>query len=109
LITSLNRLRQEHPALQSLRTIRFHDTANDQIIAYSKTAGEDRLLMVVSLNFTETQEGHLHLNYDALGLDHTKQIHVRDQLSGQEWTWGTEAYLNLYPAHPAHILVITQP
>lgn len=36
LITTLNRLRRTHPALQELRNLRFHRTDSDAIIAYSK-------------------------------------------------------------------------
>src|SRR3954454_20248427 len=37
-ITLLNELRRRHPALQRLRSIRFHDSDNDQIICYSKVS-----------------------------------------------------------------------
>ena len=35
-ITLLNTIRREHPALQQLRTLRFHDIGNDNLLAYSK-------------------------------------------------------------------------
>ncbi|MCL1922318.1 MAG: alpha-1,4-glucan--maltose-1-phosphate maltosyltransferase [Propionibacteriaceae bacterium] len=108
LITKLNHLRRTHEALQCLRTIRFHDTGNDQIIAYSKTSGDDRILVVVSLNPSEAQEGYLRLNYDHLGLDPLLAITAHDLLTDQEWSWAHDAYINLYPAQPAHILVLQQ-
>ncbi|MGH3323760.1 MAG: alpha-1,4-glucan--maltose-1-phosphate maltosyltransferase, partial [Streptomyces sp.] len=37
LIGDLNRLRRSHPALRQLRSLTFHHTDNDQVIAYSKT------------------------------------------------------------------------
>ena len=35
-IRLLNQIRRDNPALQQLRTLRFHDTDNEAIIAYSK-------------------------------------------------------------------------
>ena len=36
LITRVNAIRREHPALQLDRTLRFHETGNDALLAYSK-------------------------------------------------------------------------
>ena len=36
-ITRLNQLRRAHPALRQLRTVRFHDTDNEALLAFSKT------------------------------------------------------------------------
>ncbi|MDR0488576.1 MAG: alpha-1,4-glucan--maltose-1-phosphate maltosyltransferase [Propionibacteriaceae bacterium] len=108
LLTVLNKARQDHPALQRLRTIHFHPTSNDQIIAYSKTDGEDRVLMVVSLSPIQGQDGTIYLDRVAMGLEPGAPVRVRDILTGQTWTWAGDACVSVYPAQPAHILVVEQ-
>ena len=106
LVTLLNRARREHAALRRLRNIHFHATTNEQIIAYSKTEGADRLVMVVSLDPAGGQAGTVHLDLAALGLDPAGTYPVHDLLTGQTWQWGAENYVALSPAQPAHILVV---
>ena len=64
MITRINRIRRRHPALQRLRSIRFHQSDNPQIIAYSKVSddGDDVVLMVVSLDPYHLQEATLGLD-----------------------------------------------
>lgn len=69
LITALNRLRRRNPALQQLRDIHFHTTDNDQVIAYSKHAGANSVLVVVNLDPHHTQEATVSLDMPVLGLD----------------------------------------
>ncbi|MFF3488835.1 alpha-1,4-glucan--maltose-1-phosphate maltosyltransferase, partial [Streptomyces sp. NPDC002701] len=69
LITSLNRIRREHRALRLLRNIRFHGTDNDAVLAYSKRAGSDTVLVVVNLDPHHTQEATVSLDMPHLGLD----------------------------------------
>jgi len=104
LITVLNQARRDHPALQRLRTIAFHGTSNEQIIAYSKTEGTDTMIMVVSLDATRVQEGEVHLDMGALGLAPDSQFTVHDVLTGNSWVWSTHNYVCLLPDQPAHVL-----
>jgi starch synthase (maltosyl-transferring) len=114
LLTTLNRLRREHPALQELRNLRFHPTDNDQLLAYSKTRGEDTVLTVVTLDPHHPQEGTVTLDPEAFGAaafgDGTPgdgQWEVLDELSGAVWRWGRHNYVRLDPhALPAHILTV---
>ncbi|RAG82326.1 alpha-1,4-glucan--maltose-1-phosphate maltosyltransferase [Streptacidiphilus pinicola] len=115
LLTTLNRLRRAHPALQELRNLRFHPTDNDQLLAYSKTRGEDTVLTVVTLDPHHPQEGTLSLDPSALshlagGPDEEwgdGQWEVLDELSGAVWRWGRHNYVRLDPhTMPAHILTV---
>jgi len=106
LVTMLNQARRDHPALQRLRTIRFHPTENDQIIAYSKTAGDDRVIVIVDLDPVTGQDGWVHLDLGALGLSSEQAYQVNDLLTGQTWTWGADNFVALSPSQPAHILAI---
>ncbi|MFD9909402.1 maltotransferase domain-containing protein [Streptomyces sp. NPDC059063] len=117
LITRLNRLRRAHPALGQLRDLHFHDTDNDSVIAYSKTArtahaardtsGSNTVLVVVNLDPHHTQEATVSLNMPQLGLDWHESVPVRDELTGETYYWGRANYVRLDPGvTPAHVLVL---
>lgn len=105
LITTLNRLRRRHPSLRQLRDLRFHPTDNDQVIAYSKTATTedgltDRVIVVVNLDPTHTQEATVTLDSDG-------PLTVHDELTGATYTWDRRNYVRLDPsAEPAHLLTV---
>ncbi|GAA1410898.1 alpha-1,4-glucan--maltose-1-phosphate maltosyltransferase [Kitasatospora putterlickiae] len=105
LLTVLNRLRRRHPALQQLRSLRFHPTDNDQVLAYSKTALTpdgltDHLITVVNLDPHHTQEATVTLDGDG-------PYAVHDELTGAAYTWGRHNYVRLDPsAEPAHLLTV---
>src|SRR5690606_27399326 len=51
-LTRLNEIRRAHPALQQMRTLRFHEVDHEALIAYSKQdpASGDTVVVVVSLD-----------------------------------------------------------
>jgi starch synthase (maltosyl-transferring) len=106
LITMLNQARRDHRALQRLRTIAFHATTNDQILAYSKTDGTDQVIVVVSLDPVWGQSGQVRLDLSKLGLDQSARFDVHDLLTGGRWQWGADNFVALSPAQPAHLLVV---
>ncbi len=107
LLGTLNQIREDHPSLQQLREIHFHHAPHDRVIAYSKTDGDDTTLMVVSLDPDETVESLLRLDVAALGFPGETRFSVRDELTGETYEWGEQAYVRLYPGRPAHILHVT--
>lgn len=106
LIARVNRIRREHPALQTDRTIRFLETTSDQIVAYTKSAenGDDALLMCVNVDPYRTQSGWITLP-GASGGD-SEPIQAHDLLSGARYIWREQrAFVELNPdLMPAHIL-----
>lgn len=88
-LTLLNTIRRDNPALQQLRQIRFHEIANDQIIAYSKVDAEtgNAVLVVVNLDPFSTQEGILRIDASAVGLNDGDTFEVADQITGETYTW----------------------
>jgi starch synthase (maltosyl-transferring) len=105
LITTLNRLRRRHPALQQLRDITFHPVDNDAVLAYSKRRGDDVVLTVVNLDPFHTQEATVSLDMPALGLSWHESYPVRDELTGDTYHWGRDNYVRLEPGRaPAHVL-----
>lgn len=107
LITRLNRVRRCHPALQQLRDVHFHSVDNDAVIAYSKRAGQDTVLVVVNLDPHHTQEATVSLDMSRLGLDRHESVPVRDELTGDTYHWGRTFYVRLEPGvTPAHIVAL---
>ena len=108
-LTLLNTIRRGNPALQQLRQIRFHEIANDQIIAYSKVDAEtgNAVLVVINLDPFSTQEGMLRIDASAVGLNDGDTFEVADQITGETYTWtATETgnFIRLAPEkNVAHI------
>ncbi|MFS0697321.1 maltotransferase domain-containing protein [Streptomyces nitrosporeus] len=107
LITTLNRIRRRHPALQQLRDVHFHAVDNEALIVYSKRSGTDVVLVVVNLSPHHTQEATVSLDMPRLGLDRHERVPVRDELTGATYHWGRTFYVRLEPGvTPAHIAVL---
>ncbi|WP_225081040.1 DUF3459 domain-containing protein, partial [Streptomyces sp. CoT10] len=105
LITRLNDIRRRHPALHRLRNLRFHATDNDAVIAYSKSEGQDTVVVVANLDPHHTQEATVSLDMPQLGLDWNESMPVRDELTGETHHWGRANYVRLVPGErPAHVL-----
>ena len=111
-LTRLNEIRREHRALQLLRNITIHSSDDENIIVYSKRAGdpEDIVIVVINLDPHATRETTVHLDLPALGLDWSDRFVVHDELTGADWEWGQHNYVRLDPSHePAHILTVRLP
>jgi starch synthase (maltosyl-transferring) len=108
LIAHVNRIRHENPALQQNATLQFHETDNDQILCYSKAAGENVIVTVVNVDPHNTQSGYIELDLASLALDVKRAFQVHDLLSGARHTWhGPRNYVKLNPHEvPAHIFRI---
>ncbi|MFM9702532.1 alpha-1,4-glucan--maltose-1-phosphate maltosyltransferase [Streptomyces galilaeus] len=104
LITRLNEIRRAHPSLHRLRNLRFHGTDNDSVIAYSKRAGEDTVLVVVNLDPHHTQEATVSLHLPHLGRSQGAALSVHDELTGRTYDWSSDNYVRLEPGRtPAHV------
>ncbi len=109
-IARVNHIRREHVALHSDRHLVFHETDNETLIAYSKTApdGSDPILCVVNLDPHHTQSGWLSLDLSVLGLEPEVAYQAHDLLSGARFLWrGSRTFVSLNPSlGAAHILRI---
>ncbi|ANB04712.1 alpha-1,4-glucan--maltose-1-phosphate maltosyltransferase [Streptomyces ambofaciens] len=110
LITKLNTVRRDHPALHRLRNLRFHRTDNDALIAYSKRVGSDVVLVVANLDPRHPQEATISLDMPQLGLDWHETVPVHDELTGETYHWGRTNYVRLEPGRaPAHVFHVRRP
>ncbi|MDX1964778.1 MAG: alpha-1,4-glucan--maltose-1-phosphate maltosyltransferase [Pirellulales bacterium] len=109
IISTINRLRREHPALQVDDTLRFHPIANEQILAYTKHSATSRdvVLTVVSLDPHAPQIGKLELDLTLLPGHLPEAFSVQDLLTGESYQWDREgAYISLTPERPAHLFLL---
>ena len=109
-IARVNRIRRENMALQNDHSLVFHETDNQNLICYSKTAEDltNIVIVVVNLDWAHTQTGWVTLDLDALGLERSHSFEVHDLLSGSRFLWqGAREYVELTPLSlPGHILVV---
>jgi starch synthase (maltosyl-transferring) len=107
-IARINQIRKENPALQSNRSLRFHETDNPELICYSKTTDDlsDVIVVIVNLDCVRPQTGWVDLDLSSLGLDANQTFRVHDLLGQGEYVWhGSRNYVALTPESlPSHIL-----
>ena len=109
-LTVLNQIRRDQPALQQLRNLQVHETDNDAVLCFSKTAGDNTVIVVVNLDPHSPRETMVHLDLPAIGANWGDTLMVHDELSGETWHWGQHNYVRLDPhVEPAHILVVRHP
>jgi starch synthase (maltosyl-transferring) len=100
LIARVNRIRRNHPALQSDRRLRFHPCDNPWLICYSKTteAMDSVVLVVVNLDPHHTQTGWVSLDLAELGVEAGESFQAHDLISGARYLWsGARNFVELDP------------
>ena len=104
----LNRVRREHPALQSDGGLQFLRVDNDELLAYAKSTpdGSDVVVCVVNLDPHHTQSGWVELDASAFDITPGQAYQMHDLLSGSRFLWnGTRNYVSLDPHRsPAHVM-----
>lgn len=108
-IRLLNQIRRDNPALQQLRTLRFHDTDNEAIIAYSKAdpASGNVVLVVVNLDPRNAQEATVTVDMQAIGRHPGESYTVRDTITGSAYHWSERNFVRLEPLRDvAHVFVL---
>ena len=105
LISRLNQIRKENPALQGDWSLRFHPTDNDQLLCYSKMEGDNLILVCVNLDVRYTQGGHI--DFDRAPGD---VYEVEDLAAAVRYTWhGRRNFVQLNPQQlPAHVFRVTR-
>jgi len=121
LLTDLNRIRVEHRALHTLRTLHVHDCDNDALLCFSKTShggtsvdpdqrADASILVVANVEARAVQAGTVTLDLGALGVDPERAYQVHDLLTDLSYVWtGERNYVELHPEVQAgHIFRVTQ-
>ncbi|MFT4029985.1 MAG: alpha-1,4-glucan--maltose-1-phosphate maltosyltransferase [Protaetiibacter sp.] len=114
-LTTLNRIRHEHPALTQLRNLRVHWSQDDAILVYSKhldgaftpNGRPDTIIVVANVDPHSVRETTVHLDLEMLGMPKGDTFPVRDLITGERWTWGESNYVRLDAfTEPVHILAV---
>ncbi len=115
LLTRLNEIRRSQPALQHLRTLRFHDTDSSGLLCYSKTdplGVGTPILCVVNVDGRNRHSGNVHVDPTSfgLGIGHDDEYEVRDLLGGGVYRWrGWHNYVDLTPGRgAAHVFAVSR-
>ena len=105
LVTLVNQIRRNNPALHSDSSLHFHHVDNSNIIAYSKSSGDNRILVAVNLDPTQEQAGWIDLDLKQLAVPHNETFEIEDLLTGTRYQWHDRSnYVALRPdVMPAHI------
>ena len=110
LVTAINRIRRENPALQTNVSLTFYETDNPNLLAFSKISPDrsNAVLVVVNVDYQDMQQGFVSLPLDRLTLPRDGAYEVVDLLDGARYTWrGDRNYVRLDPAEKvAHVLLL---
>jgi starch synthase (maltosyl-transferring) len=111
LITQINQIRRDNPALHSDGSLHFHPADNPNILCYSKSSGSNRILVAVNLDPAQEQAGWIDLDLKQLAIPHNQNFEIEDLLTGARYTWHDRSnYVALRPdVMPAHIFRLIRP
>ena len=109
-IARINRIRRENRALWENGGLVFHETDNEQLLAYSKrsTDGESVVIVVVNLDGHHKHSGFVDLAGGPLGIAEGESFQVHDLLSDERYRWKNgKNFVELDPnVMPAHVFVL---
>lgn len=117
-LTTLNRIRSEHPALRQLRNLHVHSSDDEAILVYSKvlpgrfvrSGRSDGIIVVANVDPHSARATTVHLDLAALGLTPGTTFDVKDLITGDRFRWGSDNYVRLDAfVEPVHILRIDYP
>ncbi|MGD9999106.1 MAG: alpha-1,4-glucan--maltose-1-phosphate maltosyltransferase [Ilumatobacteraceae bacterium] len=111
LLTRLNQIRRDQPALQHLRTTWFHLVDNPNLLCFSRTDPNGvghPVLVVVNADHGNRQAGFVDIDLARLDLPYGVEYDVVDLLGGGTYRWvGNRNYVDLSPwGANAHIFSV---
>ncbi len=117
-LTTLNRIRNEHPALRQLRNLSVHYSDDEAILVYAKvlpgrfvrSGRSDGIIVVANVDPHSARQTTVHLDLAALGLEAGSTFDVKDLITGEKFRWGADNFVRLDAfVEPVHILRIDYP
>jgi starch synthase (maltosyl-transferring) len=107
LITRVNQIRRENPALHTNERLRFHPVDNDHLLVFSKTTelGDNTIVVVVNVDPFHRHHGWVELPLDDWALEADRPYQMHDLVTDARYLWrGPKNYVELDPHYlPAHI------
>lgn len=111
IITKINHIRRDNPALQSTWNIHFTRTDNEQLMSFIKLTEDRNNIIWVIANFDTRykQVGFVEVPKDLLGLKGAVNLQVTDLLTEESYRWFNDwNYVELNPDHyPIHIFKVS--
>ncbi|MBD3219753.1 DUF3416 domain-containing protein [bacterium] len=101
LVTRVNQIRRENPALWRNDRLRFHAVDNEQLIAYSKSTPDltNLLLVVANLDPHHRHGGWVEVPLAGFGIGERDVYQVHDLIGEARYLWqGSRNYIELDPA-----------
>ena len=117
LLTSLNKIRSEHPACRSYHNLHVLPSDDAGVVAFLRqtpaeltgTGKPDTVIVVVNLDGHNAHQSIVHIELPDFGFAADKPLKVRDELTGREFDWGWDNYVSLAPwADVAHVLTVVE-
>jgi starch synthase (maltosyl-transferring) len=106
LISRINQVRKEHPALQQTNNVHFCFIENNQLLAFYKWNDDrtDEILVVISLDSHYTQQGLVQLPLEAMSLEADFRLNMKDLITDNNYIWNSEwNFVALSPNLPFHL------
>jgi starch synthase (maltosyl-transferring) len=106
LISRINQVRKEHPALQQTNNVHFCFIENNQLLAFYKWNDDrtDEILVVISLDSHYTQQGLVQLPLEAMSLEADFRLSMKDLVTDNNYIWNSEwNFVALNPNLPFHL------
>lgn len=110
-ISKINHIRHQNEALQQTNNIKFCYVENSNLMAFYKwnEAKTNELLIIISLDAFNSQQGTVQLPLKELGIHAGHKIEVKDLLTNSSYNWASEwNFVELHPTLPFHIFKITK-
>ena len=117
LLTSLNKIRAEHPACRSYHNLHILPSDDAGVVAFLRqtpaeltgTGKADTVIVVVNLDGHNAHQSIVHIELPDFGFAADKPLKVRDELTGREFDWSWDNYVSLAPwTDVAHVLTVVE-
>ncbi len=105
LVTRLNRIRRDNPALQTMEGLRFHDTDREELFAFSRSDASAKNVLVIVANLDPHHRHSGYVDLADIGLPTSGSYQVHDLLGDARFLWrGERNFVEIDPAvAPAHV------
>jgi starch synthase (maltosyl-transferring) len=111
IMSLLNKIRKQNPALHSTWNTQFCAIENNQIVAYLKATDDlsNIILVVVNLDPNSGQSGYIQLPKEKLRIGNKVNIKLHDLITDEHYTWTQEwNFVDLNPNKmPFHLFKLT--
>lgn len=110
LISKINGVRKQNPALQQTNNIRFCHIENDNLIGYYKwdDARKNHILVVISMDPHHSQQGTIRLPVEEFNFPTGYGLKAYDLITESSYRWqGEWNFIELHPDLPLHVFELS--